>query len=128
MLKEKCGSDFNALVSEKVTIVPGDITYDDLGVRDSSLRQQMLDQIDAIVNLAATTKFDERSIVVLILKLATTTNLGMLVQFHVYLGLKVYNWCRYDVALGINALGAKHVINFAKECGKVEMLVHVSTG
>ncbi|XP_030453950.1 fatty acyl-CoA reductase 3-like [Syzygium oleosum] len=93
VLKEKCGSDFNALVSEKVTIVPGDIIYDDLGVKDSSLRQQMVDQIDAIVNLAATTKFDER----------------------------------YDVALGINALGAKHVINFAKKCGKVDMLVHVST-
>ncbi|XP_010031500.2 fatty acyl-CoA reductase 3 [Eucalyptus grandis] len=93
VLKEKCGSDFNAFISEKITLVPGDIIYADLGVKDSSLRQQMLDQIDVIVNLAATTKFDER----------------------------------YDVALGINALGAKHVINFAKECGKVQVLVHVST-
>ncbi|XP_030522446.1 fatty acyl-CoA reductase 3-like [Rhodamnia argentea] len=93
VLKEKCGPDLKALVTEKVTLVPGDISHDDLGIKDPDLRQQMLDQIDAIVNLAANTKFDER----------------------------------YDVALGINALGAKHVVNFAKECGKVEVLVHVST-
>ncbi|KAI3420532.1 Fatty acyl-CoA reductase [Psidium guajava] len=93
VLKEKCGPDLNALVSEKVTLIPGDISHDDLGVKDPDLRQQMLDQIDAIINLAATTKFDER----------------------------------YDVALGINTLGAKHVINFAKNCGKVQVLVHVST-
>jgi hypothetical protein len=35
---------------------------------------------------------------------------------------------RYDVALGINTLGALHVLNFAKKCVNVKMLVHVSTG
>ncbi|KAL5976374.1 hypothetical protein ACLOJK_020705 [Asimina triloba] len=34
---------------------------------------------------------------------------------------------RYDVALGVNALGAKHVLEFAKKCSKLEMLLHVST-
>ncbi|KAG0489679.1 hypothetical protein HPP92_006542 [Vanilla planifolia] len=34
---------------------------------------------------------------------------------------------RYDVALGINTLGAKNVMKFVKKCIKVEMLLHVST-
>ncbi|KAG0476965.1 hypothetical protein HPP92_013375 [Vanilla planifolia] len=34
---------------------------------------------------------------------------------------------RYDVALGINALGAKHVLEFAKHCRKIKLLLHVST-
>lgn len=35
---------------------------------------------------------------------------------------------RYDLSLNINALGAKHVLDFAKKCAKLEMLLHVSTG
>ncbi|MFX6573720.1 SDR family oxidoreductase, partial [Acinetobacter baumannii] len=34
---------------------------------------------------------------------------------------------RYDVALGINALGALNVEKFARNCAKLEMLLHVST-
>lgn len=34
---------------------------------------------------------------------------------------------RYDVALNINTLGAKHVLEFAKQCNKIKMLLHVST-
>ncbi|KAK4440623.1 Fatty acyl-CoA reductase 3 [Sesamum alatum] len=34
---------------------------------------------------------------------------------------------RYDVALGINVLGAMHVQDFARKCSKLEMLLHVST-
>ncbi|MCL7044371.1 hypothetical protein MKW94_029794 [Papaver nudicaule] len=34
---------------------------------------------------------------------------------------------RYDVALKINTKGAKNVLDFAKKCVKLEMLVHVST-
>ncbi|KAK6138177.1 hypothetical protein DH2020_028061 [Rehmannia glutinosa] len=35
---------------------------------------------------------------------------------------------RYDVAFGINVLGAIHVQDFARKCPKLEMLLHVSTG
>nr|POE58917.1 isoform 2 of probable fatty acyl-coa reductase 4 [Quercus suber] len=35
---------------------------------------------------------------------------------------------RYDVALGINTYGALHVLNFAKKCIKLKVLLHVSTG
>ncbi|XP_028555399.1 fatty acyl-CoA reductase 3 [Dendrobium catenatum] len=34
---------------------------------------------------------------------------------------------RYDVALNINVLGAKHALEFAKQCTKLKMLLHVST-
>ncbi|KAL0390008.1 UNVERIFIED_CONTAM: putative fatty acyl-CoA reductase 4 [Sesamum calycinum] len=34
---------------------------------------------------------------------------------------------RYDVALGINAMGSMHVQHFARKCSKLEMLLHVST-
>ncbi|PKU83254.1 Alcohol-forming fatty acyl-CoA reductase [Dendrobium catenatum] len=35
---------------------------------------------------------------------------------------------RYDVSLNIKTLGAKYVLEFAKQCTKVQMLLHVSTG
>ena len=50
-------------------------------MKDSILKEDICSQIDVIVNLAATTDFDER----------------------------------YDVALGINTLGAKNVLCFAKK-------------
>ncbi|XP_026420856.1 alcohol-forming fatty acyl-CoA reductase-like isoform X2 [Papaver somniferum] len=34
---------------------------------------------------------------------------------------------RYDVALAVNTLGAKHVSNFAEKCENLEMFLHVST-
>ncbi|KAI3895439.1 hypothetical protein MKX03_016205 [Papaver bracteatum] len=34
---------------------------------------------------------------------------------------------RYDVALEVNTIGAKNVLDFAKKCVKLEMLIHVST-
>ncbi|KAK9153718.1 hypothetical protein Sjap_001198 [Stephania japonica] len=34
---------------------------------------------------------------------------------------------RYDVALSINTLGAKNVLDFAKQCAKTDLLMHVST-
>lgn len=60
MLKEKLGSNFKSFIAEKVTLVPGDITYEGLGLKDSTLREEICNQTDVIVNLAATTNFDER--------------------------------------------------------------------
>ncbi|KAF7823252.1 fatty acyl-CoA reductase 3-like [Senna tora] len=93
LLKEKHGDDFSSFVSQKLSVVAGDISIEDLDFKDSILIQEICDQTDVIVNLAATTNFDER----------------------------------YDVALGLNTLGAKHVLNFAKKCTKLKVLVHVST-
>ncbi|TKY48631.1 Fatty acyl-CoA reductase 3 [Spatholobus suberectus] len=93
LLKEKLGTRFNSFVSEKLTVVPGDISQEDLNLKDYILGEEICNQTDVIVNLAATTNFDER----------------------------------YDVALGINTLGVKHVLSFAKKCIKLKVLVHVST-
>ncbi|XVE79280.1 hypothetical protein DITRI_Ditri14bG0045100 [Diplodiscus trichospermus] len=93
VLKEKCGKNFSSFISEKITLIPGDISHEDLGVKDSNLVEEMWEEVDVVVNLAATTNFDER----------------------------------YDVALGLNTLGAKYVANFAKKCVKLKVLVHVST-
>lgn len=60
VLKEKYGPDLKQTISEKVTVVNGDICLEDLGLQDSDLEHEMIHQVDAVVNLAATTKFDER--------------------------------------------------------------------
>ncbi|CAH2076972.1 unnamed protein product [Thlaspi arvense] len=93
VVKEKYGPNLKQFISEKVTVVNGDACLEDLGLHDSDLALEMIHQVDAIVNLAAITKFDER----------------------------------YDVAFGINTLGALNVLNFAKRCAKVKIFVHVST-
>ncbi|RYR55046.1 hypothetical protein Ahy_A06g030297 [Arachis hypogaea] len=60
LLKEKLGANFNSFISEKLTVFPGDICYEDLGLKDSTLKEEICNQVDVIVNLAATTNFDER--------------------------------------------------------------------
>ncbi|KAJ1440664.1 hypothetical protein SESBI_01731 [Sesbania bispinosa] len=93
MLKENLGGNFISFVSEKVTLVPGDISREDLGLKDSNLKEEIYNQTDVIINLAATTNFDER----------------------------------YDISLGLNTFGVKYVIDFAKKCTELKVLVHVST-
>ncbi|XP_057752712.1 alcohol-forming fatty acyl-CoA reductase-like [Arachis stenosperma] len=60
LLKETLGGNFNSFVSEKLSVVPGDISQENLDLKDTILRDQIYNQIDVIVNIAATTKFDER--------------------------------------------------------------------
>ncbi|XP_052876289.1 alcohol-forming fatty acyl-CoA reductase-like [Gossypium arboreum] len=59
VLKEKCEKNFNSFISENITLIPGDISHEDLGIKDCNLVQEMLNEVD-VVNLAATTNFDER--------------------------------------------------------------------
>ncbi|KAF6166019.1 hypothetical protein GIB67_012916 [Kingdonia uniflora] len=93
VLKQKCGTSLDSFILEKVTPVAGDISYENLGINDSDLREQIWSEVDVVLNFAATTNFEER----------------------------------YDDALGINTFGAKNVVDFAKKCKKLQMLVHVST-
>ncbi|KAF3776469.1 Fatty acyl-CoA reductase 3 [Nymphaea thermarum] len=93
VLKEKHGSGFESFFWSKVSPVVGDIAMEGLGMVDACVQEEISRDVDVIVNVAATTSFDER----------------------------------YDSALRINALGAKHVLDFAKTCQKLEMLLHVST-
>jgi fatty acyl-CoA reductase len=59
-LKEIHGTQFNSFVYEKLSLVPGDISQDNLNLKESILEEEICNQTDIIVNLAATTKFHER--------------------------------------------------------------------
>ncbi|KAG2397460.1 Alcohol-forming fatty acyl-CoA reductase [Vigna angularis] len=93
VLRGQWGADFVSFISEKVLAVGGDVSVENLGVKDTELREKLWEETDTIINSAATTKFYER----------------------------------LDVAMGINTMGALHVLNFAKNCSKLQMLLHVST-
>ncbi|BFG34728.1 hypothetical protein CerSpe_210020 [Prunus speciosa] len=60
VLKENWGTDFDSFIAEKVVAVPGDVTFDDLGVKELKLREEMYNGIEIILNSAGTTNFDER--------------------------------------------------------------------
>ncbi|MED6137724.1 hypothetical protein PIB30_067588, partial [Stylosanthes scabra] len=59
LLKETLGENFNSFVSEKLSVVGGDISQESLDLKDSVLRDHIYNQTDVIVNMAATTKSDE---------------------------------------------------------------------
>ena len=60
VLKKMWGGDFDTLISEKVCVVAGEVSLSEMGLKDSNLVAEMKNQVELIVNLAATTKFDER--------------------------------------------------------------------
>ncbi|KAJ6744718.1 FATTY ACYL-COA REDUCTASE [Salix purpurea] len=60
VLREQHGASFLSFISEKVSPVPGDISCVDLGIKDSLLKEQMWNEVDTVINFAATTNFDER--------------------------------------------------------------------
>uniref|UniRef100_A0A0D3EDE1 Fatty acyl-CoA reductase n=1 Tax=Brassica oleracea var. oleracea TaxID=109376 RepID=A0A0D3EDE1_BRAOL len=61
VLRNNIGDEtLNALISEKVVPVPGDTSLNNMGVSDSNLVQDMMQEIDIVFHAAATTRFDER--------------------------------------------------------------------
>ncbi|KAF3340832.1 putative fatty acyl-CoA reductase 4 [Carex littledalei] len=92
VLKEEHGKGYNKFMEEKISPIAGDVIYENLGIESSQV-ENLINEIDIIVNNAATTNFYER----------------------------------YDVSLDANTLGAKHVLEFAKKCVNLKMLLHVST-
>ncbi|KAK4482691.1 hypothetical protein RD792_009858 [Penstemon davidsonii] len=58
IVREKYGDD--DLIREKVSLVAGDITLESLGIEEFSLQAEILRQVQVVINLAATTDFDER--------------------------------------------------------------------
>ncbi|MCL7029403.1 hypothetical protein MKW94_017862, partial [Papaver nudicaule] len=93
VLRKKHGLGFESFISEKVTPIFGDVSLENLGIKDFGLEEKMHKEINFVVNFAATTNFHDR----------------------------------YDVALAVNTMGAKHVLNFAEKCENLEMFLHVST-
>ncbi|KAL5583149.1 hypothetical protein UlMin_015591 [Ulmus minor] len=93
VLRQTWGKDFECFISEKLVAVEGDVSHENLGIKDSNLREQMWNDLNFIVNSAATTNFYER----------------------------------YDVSLATNTSGVLNVLNFAKKCAELKLLLHVST-
>nr|XP_028955733.1 alcohol-forming fatty acyl-CoA reductase-like isoform X1 [Malus domestica] len=60
VLKEILGPDFDSFIIEKVVAIPGDVTSENLGVKEFQLREEMCNEIQIILNFASTTNFDER--------------------------------------------------------------------
>ncbi|BBH05140.1 hypothetical protein Prudu_016445, partial [Prunus dulcis] len=60
VLRDKWGAKFDSFIAKKVVAVPGDVTFDDLGVKEFKLREEMWTDIEIILNSAGTTNFDER--------------------------------------------------------------------
>ncbi|KAI4313520.1 hypothetical protein L6164_026495 [Bauhinia variegata] len=93
VLRDKLGDDFGSFISKKVTAVIGDVSSENLGIKDVTMREKMLEEIDIALHSAACTKFDKR----------------------------------FDIAMLTNTIGASNVVNFAKNCTKIELLLNVST-
>uniref|UniRef100_A0A803R2I9 Fatty acyl-CoA reductase n=2 Tax=Cannabis sativa TaxID=3483 RepID=A0A803R2I9_CANSA len=60
LLRAKWGKEFDSFIWERVEAVGGDISDENLGIKDAILRDHMFKHIDFIVNCAATTDFFER--------------------------------------------------------------------
>ncbi|PIA58968.1 hypothetical protein AQUCO_00400078v1 [Aquilegia coerulea] len=60
VLREKYSEDLDSFITKKVITVPGDVIYENMGVQNSDMLEEMWKDIDIIVNVAANTKFDER--------------------------------------------------------------------
>jgi fatty acyl-CoA reductase len=60
IVREKWGANLDSFISDKVMAVLGDVSYENLGIKDSKLRNDMWKEIDIILNSTATTTFDER--------------------------------------------------------------------
>ena len=59
ILKEEYGNGYNKFMEEKISPIAGDIIYENLGIESSQV-ENLINEIDIIVNNAATTNFYER--------------------------------------------------------------------
>ncbi|KAF6166031.1 hypothetical protein GIB67_012928 [Kingdonia uniflora] len=60
VLREKLGAGFDDFVLEKIVLIAGDTTCENLEIEDSDLRDELWREVNIIVNTVATIKFDER--------------------------------------------------------------------
>ncbi|XP_027911721.1 alcohol-forming fatty acyl-CoA reductase-like [Vigna unguiculata] len=60
VLRGMWGADFVSFISQKLLAVGCDVSVENLGIKDTKLREMLLAETDIIVNAAATTYFYER--------------------------------------------------------------------
>ncbi|XP_030937157.1 probable fatty acyl-CoA reductase 4 isoform X3 [Quercus lobata] len=61
ILRNNLGANLESFIFERVTPISGDISYENFGIKDSILIEEMWKDIDIVLNSAATTNFDERA-------------------------------------------------------------------
>lgn len=59
VVNEKYGAKLESLILEKISVLPGDVTLDNLGLPDSTL-EELFGQVEIVINSAGTTDFDGR--------------------------------------------------------------------
>jgi len=91
-LRAAHGAEYEEFMRSKLEAVDGSMEADGLGIA-GAVRERLEDEVDVVVNSAATTTFDER----------------------------------YDLAVGVNTLGAQRCLELARRCRRLRVLVHVST-
>lgn len=60
VLREKWDTNFDSFISAKVAAISGDVSFENLDLKDAQLRELLWKEIDVIIHSAATTNFDER--------------------------------------------------------------------
>ncbi|KAJ8768223.1 hypothetical protein K2173_021163 [Erythroxylum novogranatense] len=60
LLREKYGTNLNSFISKKIIPLAGDVCSEDLGLKDLNIREEMMNELDVVLNFAATTDFNER--------------------------------------------------------------------
>nr|XP_016482636.1 PREDICTED: fatty acyl-CoA reductase 3-like [Nicotiana tabacum]XP_016482637.1 PREDICTED: fatty acyl-CoA reductase 3-like [Nicotiana tabacum] len=60
VLREKLGVELNNLIKEKVFPVAGDVSFEDFGIENMEMKDEMFKEIDTIIHSAASTRFEER--------------------------------------------------------------------
>lgn len=107
----------------KLVPVVGNVRDPDLAI-DADVAQEIRNEVNIVVNSAATTDFRERLIIYISGSIASPFVCPIMILLTIML-----TWAnRYDVAIDINTRGPSHLLGFAKKCKKLDLFVHVSTG
>ncbi|KAK6941971.1 Fatty acyl-coenzyme A reductase, NAD-binding domain [Dillenia turbinata] len=102
-LQQTHGRSYQAFMLSKLVPLVGNVCESNLGL-DKDLANVLRKEVEVIINSAANTTFDERQ-----------------EYFH------FLHRVLYDVALNINTRGPFHIMSFARECKKLELVLQVST-
>jgi fatty acyl-CoA reductase len=131
-LQEIHGKDYHGFVAGKLVPVAGNVTEANLGIAPK-LADEIADEVDIIVNSAASTTFDERfhddatrphhCCCSVVCYAQSPINHPMTIQ-----GTALLMDGRYDVAMNLNTLGPFRLMSFAHRFRKLKLFLQVSTG
>lgn len=60
VLRKEYGESFSSYFWSKVYPLAGDVSLEHLGIKDDDLRETLWEEVDVIINSAATTNFNQR--------------------------------------------------------------------